>query len=206
MGNNKNESENIKNVNSGESINEKVNSNEENKTENCKVSKKQKSKIGKILGIIGKTLGIIIIVFTLVILGRIIIFKKFDVFGVRFYQIMSGSMEPTIHVSDLAITNESKDLSKGDIIAFEHAGSITVHRIVDIIEDNGDKKIYQTKGDNNNANDPYTVPSESVRGKYLFKIPGVGNIIQYIQRHLIIIVGAIVVLILVYAVIKLILK
>lgn len=206
MENNKNENENKKNINSSEFVDENSNSSEEKITKKDNVSKKQKSKIGKVFGIFGKTLGIIIIVFTLVILGRIIIFKKFDVFGVRFYQIMSGSMEPTIHVSDLAITNESNDLSKGDIIAFEHAGSITVHRIVDIVEDNGDRKIYQTKGDNNNANDPYTVPSESVRGKYLFRIPGAGNIIQYIQKNLIIIVGAIIILLLVYTIIKVILK
>ena len=94
-----------------------------------KENKKEKKIVGKVLGMLGKTLAWSIIIFLVIILIRALAFKKYDVFGYRFYLIMSGSMEPTIHVSDAVITKEIDNPQDGDIIAFQYGSSITVHRI-----------------------------------------------------------------------------
>ena len=68
-----------------------------NNTEiNPEKNNKRKNIMLKILDIIGKSILILIIVFLLFFIMRAAFFKKFDIFGYRFYIIMSGSMEPEI--------------------------------------------------------------------------------------------------------------
>lgn len=145
-----------------------------------------KGTISKILKIIGKVLGIAIIIFAIIILVRVLAFKKYDVFGYRFYLIMSGSMEPTIDVGDAVVTKQIENPQVGDVIAFETSNSITVHRIVkEYTEDNN--KLYQTKGDNNNTEDKGLLNKEQIKGKVVIIIPKVGNAILFIQKNIIII-------------------
>lgn len=143
-------------------------------------------KTSKALGIFGKILCWVMITILIVILVRALIFKKYDVFGYRFYLIMSGSMEPTIGVSDAVITKEVTEAKEGDIIAFNYNGAITVHRVVKVYNEN-EKKLYQTKGDNNNTTDKGLVQIENVKGKVICKIPNIGNIIIFLQKNIIII-------------------
>lgn len=147
----------------------------------------QTSKASKIFGIITKTLGYSIVVLLIIILIRVLVYKKYDIFGYRFYIIMSGSMEPTIHVSDGIITKETNDLKDGDVIAFNNQGAITVHRIIKTYtQENGDK-LFQTKGDNNNAVDRGLVEKSQIKGEVICRIPKVGNAILFLQRNIIII-------------------
>lgn len=147
---------------------------------------KETNLISKTLGILGKILCWSMIIILAAILIRALIFKKYDVFGYRFYLIMSGSMEPTIGVSDAVITKEITEAKEGDIIAFNYNGETTVHRVVKVYNEN-EKKLYQTKGDNNNAIDKGLVQIENVKGKVICKIPNIGNIILFLQRNIIII-------------------
>ena len=150
-----------------------------------------KGTISKILKIIGKVLGIAIIIFAIIILVRVLAFKKYDVFDYRFYLIMSGSMEPTIDVGDAVVTKQIENPQVGDVIAFETSNSITVHRIVkEYTEDNN--KLYQTKGDNNNTEDKGLLNKEQIKGKVVIRIPKVGNAILFIQKNIIIILVLIV--------------
>lgn len=176
--------------------------NKENKEiEEPQETKKQKSKASKITGIIAKTLGYSIVVLLIIILIRALVYKKYDVFGYRFYIIMSGSMEPTIHVSDGIITKETNDLKDGDIIAFDNQGAITVHRIIKTYTQENGEKLYQTKGDNNNSADRGLVDKTKIKGEVLYRIPKVGNVILFLQRNivivLILIVGATIIIYLV---------
>ena len=96
--------------------------------------------------------------------------------GVKAFVIVSGSMEPDLKVSDVAIVKkcEQNDLKENDIISFRSGQSIITHRIIQIMEtENGVQ--YITKGDNNNVRDSGTVKFEDVEGKYIGKISNLGK-------------------------------
>ena len=84
-------------------------------------------------------------------------------------------METSINVGDLVIVkniNTDKDLKTGDIIAFRTSDNYVVtHRIVEVKDNNG-KKLFITKGDNNNANE----------GVYVRKYAKIGNLVLFIQK------------------------
>ena len=107
-----------------------------------------------------------------------------NIFGVKPFIVLSGSMESKINVGDLVFVKEVEpsDLKVGDIIAFRDSEDIvTTHRIVDI-ETKDSKLCFVTKGDANNANDDGIVYSNKVEGKYQTKIAKVGNVILFIQE------------------------
>lgn len=87
-------------------------------------------------------------------------------------EVISGSMEPTIHVGDLIIINtKNQEYKKEDIITFYDVdGSFVTHRIVSI-----DNEQMITRGDNNNTEDePLSV--DRIVGKYVTKINGFGKL------------------------------
>ena len=194
--------ENVKNNTAQNNIEE--NSTVENKnTENNTVkNKKEKNLAIKILNVFGKSLGIFIIIFLILILVRALVYKKYDVFGYRFYLIMSGSMEPTIKVSDAVVTKEQDDFKEGDIIAFDYQGAITVHRIIKTYTQENAESLYQTKGDNNNGPDRGLVEKTQIKGKVIFKIPKVGDAIIFLQRNIVIILILIVGVVLIITLVR----
>ena len=100
--------------------------------------------------------------------------------GYAALEVISGSMEPTLHIGDMIIINtKAKDYKKGDIITFyDKNGSFVTHRIVSI----SDTELI-TKGDNNNTNDEPNVP-ENIIGKYVFKIGKGQKVIETLQKPL----------------------
>lgn len=158
------------------------------KKENTDDKENAKSTLRVTLSIISKILILAIIIALVIILVRVVVLKKHDVFGYRFYIIMSGSMEPTINVGDAVITKElDRNLQEEDIIAFQKSGSITVHRIVEIYTEN-EKTLYRTKGDNNNTIDAEKIELSEIKGKVVYTIPKVGNVILFLKSHVIIFV------------------
>ena len=105
--------------------------------------------------------------------------------GLRPLTVVSGSMEPSIKTGSVAIieTNltDFKDIKEGDIITLDIGGSFVTHRAVDITEDG----VY-TKGDANNAKDPWIVTNDNYYGKELFSIPYIGFLIVFIRQHIIV--------------------
>ena len=105
--------------------------------------------------------------------------------GIRPLSVMSGSMEPSIKTGSVALieTNltDFNDIGKGDIITFDIGGSLVTHRAVDITEDG-----IVTKGDANNAKDPWTVTDDNYYGKELFSVPYIGFLIVFIRQHIIV--------------------
>ncbi len=91
--------------------------------------------------------------------------------------VVSGSMEPTIHIGDVVIVEKVEDnydkLKIGEVLVFNYEGVTIVHRIVNIIEDNGHYYFY-TKGDANNAPDNFTLTEKNVVGITNLKIPMIG--------------------------------
>lgn len=182
---------------------EKVNKSRNNeKTKNVNIDLERNNKknvILKILNIILKVTLTFIIIFLLFFIVRATVFKKYDIFGYRFYIIMSGSMEPDIKTGDMIITKESDNYKIGDVIAFKDANFVTAHRIVEISTEDGEK-IFKTKGDNNNTADRNLVKSQQIKGKIVNKIPKVGKAVLYLKTHWIILVLLIGVIIIVYLV------
>lgn len=105
-------------------------------------------------------------------------------FGWKPFIVLSGSMETSIFTGDLVVVKETdaKVLKKDDIIAFRNeADTVTTHRIVEVVNQNGNI-CFRTKGDNNNAEDADLVQTQDVEGIYVFKISGLGNILMDLKE------------------------
>ncbi len=107
-----------------------------------------------------------------------------SVFGIKPFIVLSGSMEEEIYKGDLIITKivEPKSLKVRDVIAFRDGeGTVTTHRIIDLVQENG-KTYFITKGDNNSTQDQNLVGFEDVEGIYIFRIPGMGSIMNKLSE------------------------
>lgn len=117
-----------------------------------------------------------------------------SVFGIKPFMVLSGSMETEIQIGDLILTRvvDPSTLKVNDVIAFRDAeNTVTTHRIIDIVVQDGET-YFITKGDNNNAQDRNLVEYEDVEGIYIGRIPGIGSIMKSLSEPttiLIIVVG-----------------
>ncbi len=111
-------------------------------------------------------------------------------------EVVSGSMEPTIKIGDLIVIDlDDRGYIIGDIVTYyDEFHTFVTHRIVDVREGK-----FITKGDFNNAEDR-PLERKNIIGKYMFKIPYVGNIINLFRNKftltIILILGSIICLLL----------
>lgn len=154
-----------------------------------KIEKVQKEKqrvqwIGKVISAIMYIILIPMIIFnfTLIIKSFLKPNKTPDFLGFKSFVIVSGSMEPTIMKGDAIFVKEvaEQEIKNNDIISFTQGKTNVTHRIVEITEENG-KKIYTTKGDNNNTEDKDKITYEQIEGKYQFKINQFGIVTQILK-------------------------
>jgi signal peptidase len=106
-------------------------------------------------------------------------FLPYQMFFVR-----SGSMHPTFNTGDMVVLTkvDASDLKEGDVITFDRPdkpGTLVTHRIVGIKTDEQGRS-FQTKGDANDANDPWSVPASGTGWKYSFNIPKLGFVFGYL--------------------------
>lgn len=108
--------------------------------------------------------------------------KNPSIFGIRFFNIVSGSMTPNIEINDVILVKKCdiRDLKKDDIITFTKDKKTISHRIVKIIE-NENSRMFITKGDNNDVLDDGLIKENQIIGKVVFTIPKIGELIMYIQ-------------------------
>lgn len=97
------------------------------------------------------------------------------VFGYQIYEVQTGSMDPTLPVKSLILSEKVEnptDLQKGDIITFINSDGMTVtHRIVEVVDQDGEVG-YRTKGDNAaNSIDPEVLKPSQVKALYKVKLP-----------------------------------
>ena len=92
---------------------------------------------------------------------------------------MSGTAEDHIEVGDMIIAKKVNPdtLKVGDIVTFMEGKTAVTHRIVEINEDG----TFTTKGDANNAEDQNPVAKDKIIGKYLFRIPKLGDLALFMQ-------------------------
>ena len=169
--------------------NDKENNKENIEKEDIKENKageKNKKEKKSVIGIITSIVLWIILFFAVALLLSVTMLGKQEIFGHRIYIIMSGSMEPAIHVGDAVISKNVDNLEIGDVIAYRNPIEITTHRIIKVYTEE-DKKMYKTKGDNNGTEDPGLVQESQIVGKIVYRIPKLGNAILYIQSHFLIV-------------------
>ena len=93
--------------------------------------------------------------------------------------VLSNSMLPTFARGDAVIMRkidkkDLKKLKKGTILYYSKEGRLIVHRIVSVKHtDDGNVEV-TTKGDNNNANDPWVITEDDMIGTVSFMIPYIG--------------------------------
>ena len=121
------------------------------------------------------------------------------IFGLQWYEVLSGSMEPGIKVGSVIFDKPNPNVSKlkvGDVITFKAPMSefpgyppdngqlVITHRIHKIVNQNGQVE-FQTKGDANNAPDPSLVPASNVIAEYdNFTIPYLGYYLNFTKTKL----------------------
>lgn len=97
----------------------------------------------------------------------------------RYYAvaIASGSMTPNIYKGDVVIVekidNNFGKLKEGMVIAYKYEGVVIVHRIINIVEEDGEYFFY-TKGDANHNEDNYVITEDMVVGTVNVRIPFAG--------------------------------
>jgi len=106
----------------------------------------------------------LLLVLGLIIYGKVVVTFTDNgypnYFGYTFFEVASGSMEPTLNINDVILVRIGKNnLEKGDIIAFKTDDAIITHRILFI-----EGKIITVKGDNNNVVDA-PITQDQVIGK-----------------------------------------
>jgi signal peptidase I len=130
---------------------------------------------------------------TLPILALTMIISQTSVLGIKSFNILTGSMEPTIEIGSVLFILKSPNYNNGDIVAFK-SGNVTItHRIVGA-QDLSGKAIsnlaaplssyagadtstsFQTKGDANSSVDSNLVSKDQIVGKALFHIPYIGKL------------------------------
>jgi len=98
--------------------------------------------------------------------------------------VLSGSMEPAIHIGSVVVIKPSEDYKIGDIITFGKDTKTdvpTTHRIIEMRAEAG-KMIFQTKGDANENADAREVKESEVIGKVLFSIPYLGYLVDFAKK------------------------
>jgi len=141
-------------------------------------------KLFKLLLKIGKYLFIGLLVVAL-LANLISIFKRLVLkeqlpmaFGWGSAIIISGSMEPAIHVGDLVIIHRQGSYAVGDIVTFAGNNYPITHRVMGLTP-NG----YITQGDANNAVDG-EIDRDRIIGRVVAYVPRAGNVILFFQSTL----------------------
>lgn len=99
--------------------------------------------------------------------------------GYQVYNIVSGSMEPTIPVGSAIYVKEVKEpqeIPNGEIAVFEVEGFVVAHRVV--LNDVSNKELH-TKGDANAAEDMRAVAYHQILGTVSFHIGFLGNMMFF---------------------------
>lgn len=154
--------------------------------------------------------AVVVIAIAIMYVGIRIAFGTFN----PFYIVASGSMIPTLNISDFVIINHNipfSNLKVGDIIVFKSPGSLIpneqhetiVHRIVHI-STGIEGRIITTKGDANDGSIPYIdypLREQNYVGKVVYVIPKLGLVTKMLSppTNYYIIIGVIMITVIYYS-------
>ena len=99
------------------------------------------------------------------------------------YVIISGSMEPSIHVQDAIVIKREENFKIGDVCTYiskdpRYLGIMITHRIIGTDVNERGEKVYIFKGDANYSADQLAVEYDQIYGKVIMRVPKLGYI-QY---------------------------
>jgi signal peptidase len=102
-----------------------------------------------------------------------------SVLGFQRYVLTGGSMEPTLHRGSLVFDKVTpvEDLVVGDVFTFGPPGASRPlsHRITSVTHDDRNRLVFTSKGDANEAADPWTFTlDDRVQAKVVFTVPWAG--------------------------------
>lgn len=113
-----------------------------------------------------------------------------SILGYRYYDVLTGSMEPAYSVGDLIFVKitDPEDINVGDPITFNPGGtedSYLTHRVVEKLENyqGTETTCFKTRGDANDSDDPFIIDESRVIGVVKFRIPFVGYIALFAQNY-----------------------
>jgi len=110
--------------------------------------------------------------------------------GYKLLNVVSGSMEPAIHTGDVILVRPltpEDEIQEGDVITFrtlEDASMLITHRVIGVVNVNGEPTAYVTKGDANDSPDITPVTREQVLGLYHYRIPLFGYLGSFVRTKL----------------------
>ena len=146
----------------------------------------------KLLSVLGGVLCVILL--PILIMNCTLIVKSLlhpdevpKISGVFPLIVLTDSMYPEIQSGDLIICRSvaAEEVKVGDVIAFvdpEGNGvSLVTHRVIEIETGPEGERLLRTQGDANNIADPTPVPAENLLGRYVRRIPGLGNVVMFMQ-------------------------
>jgi signal peptidase len=118
-----------------------------------------------------------------------------SLFGYRYYDVLTGSMEPTYHVGDLIFVRvtDASEINVGDPVTFNPGAtddSYLTHRVVEKIEDYQGTGVtcFRTRGDANETDDPFVIDASRMIGVVKLRIPVVGYVVKFVQVHYIMVI------------------
>ncbi len=147
------------------------------------VKKNNKKIINRITSILMGALFILVMIALFSLIIQAVGGKKPSVFGYRIYFVLTDSMEPTLNVRDIMISEvinspqEAQErIKEGDIVTFTaeygmQAGMLITHRVVKEAhyDEMYDRYVFTTKGDNVHASVDPAVPVENVQAVFVKK-------------------------------------
>lgn len=125
------------------------------------------------------------LIFIVLVLAILLAGVRLLGFGV--YTVLSGSMEPYIHVGSLVYVkevplNQMHTIRVGDDITFmADETTVVTHRVIEVDEDDGVYR-FHTKGTNNTNADVNPVHMNNVIGTVNFTVPYLGYVANFIQN------------------------
>ena len=112
--------------------------------------------------------------------------NTFSLFGLSFFRVQSGSMEPTLKIGDVIMVQHTsaENIHKGDIVSYkadegEMEGNIVTHRVIAEPQPWGDEYILQTQGDANDTQPDPEITSEQLVGKYVTTLWLMGKLYSF---------------------------
>jgi signal peptidase len=123
----------------------------------------------------------LISIFLTMIIGGLIFLSISPDYNI--YLVRSESMKPAINIGDVIITGPiqgflSSGLKPGEVVTYKRGKGMVTHRVLSL---DGDKMV--TKGDAAEDPDPWSVRISDLHGIYLFKIPKIGYLFNFLQSR-----------------------
>ena len=114
-----------------------------------------------------------------VLMGALVMVLFF--MGIRPYAVVSGSMEPAIHVGSVCIVDMNfpfKNIKAGDVISIKNGELAVTHRVTAVTSQG-----LVTKGDANNTEDTGYVTADNYFGKNVYSIPFAGYAVIFLKSR-----------------------